>query len=390
MTATLRDRVTNSTTEVRCRYLVGADGHRSTVRATLGVPMMGPDDLGRYMSILFRADLRPILGDTVYGLYMLEGQGPPRVVVPSGVDDRFVLAIPLPPGMDEAAVDAAFSAARCVELVREAAGDPGLQVEILATNAFPFSAQVAARTVVERVVLVGDAAHRMTPRGGRGMNTGIADANDLGWRLAWICRGIADRSLLEAWAIERGPIGARNVELSMTPGGGGSADGLAEDLGSVVRSFAIVDDGTTGSVEPGDPFVPDARPGARAPHAWLEADGARLSTLDLFGRGLTMLVLGSAAEWRHAARSVARSSPALPLAIHGIGRGLRDVGGTFAATYGLEPGGAVLVRPDGTVAWRCRTSPADHRATLAQAVEVTLGRRGAAHAAVDGLRAVAA
>ena len=180
--------------------------------------MMGPDDLGRYMSILFRADLGPVLGETVYGLYMLEGQGPPRVVVPSGVDGRFVLAIPLPPDMSEAAIEAAFPPARCIELVREAAGVPDLEVEILATNAFAFSAQVAARTVVDRVVLVGDAAHRMTPRGGRGMNTGIADANDLGWRLAWICRGIADPSLLDAWEMERGPIGRRNVELSMTPG----------------------------------------------------------------------------------------------------------------------------------------------------------------------------
>ena len=113
--------------------------------------MMGPDDLGRYMSILFRADLRPVLGDTVYGLYMVEGAGPPRVVVPSGADDRFVLAIPLPPDMDEAAIEAAFPPDRCVELVREAAGTADLEVEILATNAFPFSAQVAARTVAGRV-----------------------------------------------------------------------------------------------------------------------------------------------------------------------------------------------------------------------------------------------
>jgi 2-polyprenyl-6-methoxyphenol hydroxylase-like FAD-dependent oxidoreductase len=189
VTATIRDRTTGTTSTVRCRYLVGADGHRSTVRTSLGIPMLGPDDLGRYMSILFRADLRPILGDTLYGLYRLEGEGPPRVVVPSGTDGRFVLAIPLPPGMDEAAVDAAFPIPRCIELVRQAAGSQDLEVEILATNAFPFSAQVAARTVAGRVVLVGDAAHRMTPRGGRGMNTGIADANDLAWRLAWIYRG---------------------------------------------------------------------------------------------------------------------------------------------------------------------------------------------------------
>ena len=190
--------------------------------------------------------------------------------------------------------------------------------------------------------------------------------------------------------MERGPIGARNVELSMVAGGGGSADGLTEDLGSIVRSFAIVDDGTTGDVEPGDPFVPDARPGARAPHAWLEADGARCSTLDLFGRGLTLLVQGPSADWRAAARRVTRATPGLPFATYGIGRGLRDVDGGFAATYGLEPGGAVLVRPDGIVAWRCRTAPADHAAALAEAIEVTLGRGTAAQAAAQRGQAVAA
>ena len=151
-----------------------------------------------------------------------------------------------------------------------------------------------------------------------------------------------------------------------------------------------MDDGTTGTVEPGDAYVPDARPGARAPHAWLEADGVRCSTLDLFGRGLTLLVQGSSAGWRAAARQVMRAAPGVPVAVHGIGRGLRDVDGAFAATYGLEAGGAVLVRPDGTVAWRCRRRPADRAEALAAAVAVTLGRGTSAEAAVKRGREVAA
>ncbi len=416
ISAIVRDRSSGEERLVRARYLVGADGHRSTVRRSLGIPMDGPDDLGQYLSILFRADLRSVLGDEVYGLYMIAADGsdsaapnagkpvaaassgpatppagpprPPTVLVPSGADDRFVLAVPLPAGIDDAAIELMFPPERCLAMVRAAAGMPDLAVEILARNAFAFSAQVAARVREGRAFLVGDAAHRMTPRGGRGMNTAIADAFDLGWKLAWVCRGLAGDALLDSHATERGPIGRRNVELSMTPGGDGSDDGLIEDLGWVVSSAVIVDAGdpsagatpTTGApVGIDGAFVPDARPGARAPHAWLEAGAAgsttRISTLDLFGRGLVVLSAGASGPWRAAATSlVSECGPDLPIAVHAIGVGLRDVEGTFASAYGLEPGGAVLVRPDGVVAWRSRSLPDDPERALASAVAISLGR----------------
>ena len=93
---------------------------------------------------------------------------------------------------------AAFALDRCVERIRAAAGRPDLEVEILATSSFAFSAQVASRWHVGRAFLVGDAAHRMTPRGGRGMNTAIADGLDLGWKLASVVRGLAGEALLDS------------------------------------------------------------------------------------------------------------------------------------------------------------------------------------------------
>lgn len=355
VTATIRDRVTGSVATVRSSYLVGADGHRSTVRDLAGIAMEGPDDLGQYLSILFRANLDDVLGETRYGLYMLPGplgpDGPPRVVVPSGADGRYVLGIPLPPGMPQPAIEAAFPPERCIELVREAAARPDLEVEIVATNAFAFSAQVAARMRVGRVFLVGDSAHRMTPRGGRGMNTAIADAFDLAWKLAWVCRGIAGVPLLDTYEAERGPIGRHNVELSMVPGGG-SDDGLAEEG-----------------------FVLDARVGARAPHAWLAIGGERLSTLDLFGRELVLLTAGDGAGWREASAEVAREMPELPIRVRAVGRWLRDTDGTFAERYGIDEGGAALVRPDGTVAWQSRTAPENPTAVLRTVIDQTLGRQ---------------
>jgi 2-polyprenyl-6-methoxyphenol hydroxylase-like FAD-dependent oxidoreductase len=373
--ARLRDLATDEIVAVRSDYLVGADGHRSAVRGALGIPMDGPDDLGRFVSILFRANLSDVLGDPIYGLYVLEGDGPPTVLVPSGADDRFVLGVPVPPELDEAAAAAAFPSERCVAMIRAATGRPDMPVEVLATNSFAFSAQVASRMRLGRVFLAGDSAHRMTPRGGRGMNTAIADAYDLGWKLAWVARGAADASLLDTYEGERGPIGRRNVALSAMPGGGGSEDGLAEDLGSVVASAAIVGDvpDSAGAVA----FPPDARPGSRAPHAWLSIGPRRISTLDLFGRGFVLLAAGSGESWRSAAATVAPH-----VRVRAVGRRLADADGTFATAYGLADGGAVLVRPDGVIAWRSERPPDHPGAALAAAVRIALGRGSAADRAV--------
>jgi 2-polyprenyl-6-methoxyphenol hydroxylase-like FAD-dependent oxidoreductase len=376
--ATVRERASGEIHEIWADYLIGADGHRSAVRAALGVAMEGPPDLGQFFSILFRADLSDVLGEKRYGLYTLAGDGPPRVLVPSGADDRYVFAVPLPPGLDDAAVAAMFPPERCAALVREACGRPHLAVEVLATSAFAFSAQVAERWRVGRAFLVGDAAHRMTPRGGRGMNTAIADAFDLSWKIAWVVRGFADPSLLDTYEEERGPIGRRNVEMSMAPAGGGSDDGLAEDLGWIVASPAISGAAEAPAAGPATAFPPDGRPGSRAPHAWLGIGGRRMSTLDLFGRGLVLLTAGSADAWRSAARSAARSGPGIPLFVRPVGGRVVDVDGSFAAAYGLDDGGAVLVRPDGVIAWRSPVLPPVPASALAQAIATALGRRSAA------------
>ncbi len=384
VSVSIRDRETGAVDTIRCRYLVGADGHRSAVRQTLEIPMEGPDDLGQFMSILFRADLADVLGESRYGLYMLRPQGPgapPSVVVPTGSDDRFVLGVALPPGMDPAAIEAAFPAERCIELVRAAAGRSDLEVEILATNPFAFSAQVAARVRDGRVLLVGDAAHRMTPRGGRGMNTAIADAFDLGWKLAWACRGIAGESLIDSYEIERAPVGRRNVMLSMAPEGGGSADGLVEDLGPVYASPVIVDDGSPMPADDATTYQPDARPGARAPHVWLSLPGATVSTLDLFGRELVLLTRGDGSAWRTAVAALVADGLDVPLRVRSADHPLTDPTGAFASAYGLEDGGAVLVRPDGVVAWRCSIAPADHGDALGSAVRIALGHGATASVA---------
>ena len=343
--ATIRDRESGMVSNVCSTFLVGADGPRSEVREGLGITMEGPDDLGRYLSLLFRADLSDVLGDTRYGLYLVGEPGPgrpPIVVVPSGADDRYVVGIPLPAGMDDAAVAGAFPLDRSIALIREMTGRPELDVELLATSVFAFAAQVATRWREGRAFIVGDAAHRMTPRGGRGMNTAIADGHDLGWKLAWVVRGLAGRALLDTYEVERGPIGRRNVAMSMTEGGGGSDDGLFEDLGPL-----------------------DAQPGQRAPHVWLTRAAQRVSTLDLFGERFVLLVSGEGSVW---ATAVGTIGDVVPLRAHAIDDP------SFAAVYRLAPGGAVLVRPDGIVAWRSEAEAADPAGVLRDALATAMGR----------------
>ena len=185
----------------------------------------------------------------------------------------------MPPGMDDAAIAAAFPLDRMLATIREVAGRPDLEVELLATSTFAFAAQVATRWRDGRAFLVGDAAHRMTPRGGRGMNTAIADGHDLGWKLASVVNGRAGAALLDTYEAERGPIGRRNVAMSMVEGGGGTDDGLLEDLGPL-----------------------DAQPGQRAPHVWLDGPdvAARRSTLDLAGTGFALVATGAVEAWDQA------------------------------------------------------------------------------------------
>ena len=357
--AKIRDRVTGESRTIRAGYLVGADGHRSAVRAQLGIEMQGPPDLGQYFSMLFRADLSDVLGETRYGLYTLEGDGPPRVLVPSGTDDRYVHAIPLPPGIDDATVAAMFPPERCVALIREVTGRPELEVELLATAAFAFSAQVAERWRDGRVFLVGDAAHRMTPRGGRGMNTAIADAFDL---------------VVEARV--RGPRHRRTRRCSTrTRRSAGRSAGATSRCRwrrrAAARTTAWPRTSGRSSRRRRSRSRPTAAPGRGRRTPGSTSAGSQISTLDLFGRGFVLLTAGSGDDVAVGGGvccgppgSGFRSSPAICA--------------TPPRPTAFEPGGAVLVRPDGVVAWRTRAMPADPAAALADAVALALGRRTAA------------
>ena len=247
------------------------------------------------------------------------------MLVPNGAGDRWLYGRQWTPGRERLAD---YTDERLAGLIRTAAGVPGLPVNVVAKGAFSFAAQVAGRYREGRVFLVGDAAQRMTPRGGMGMNTAVAEGHDLGWKLAWVHRGWAGPDLLDTYEAEWRPIGARRTARSAQEGP--ERDGpaaLAEDLND------------------------------RLPHAWLATtNGHPRSTLDLLGPGLTLLSGPTGAAWSGAAATL---DPRFPLDVHPLDPAAAQV-------VGVGSGGALLARPDAQVITCWPTLPPDPRAALVQ------------------------
>jgi 2-polyprenyl-6-methoxyphenol hydroxylase-like FAD-dependent oxidoreductase len=359
ITATLRDRATGARSTVRARFVVGADGTRSSVRRALGVRTERLGEIGEYVYTIFTAALDGMLGDHRYGLYVTTHPDAAGVVIRIG-EDRWGFARQWFPERGESPAD--FTPDRCVDLVRTAVGDPSVNVRVLTRMPFTMAADVACAFRAGNGFLVGDAAHRMTPAGALGMNTAIQAAHNLGWKLAWVARGWAGDTLLDSYHAERRPAGVRNARRSLqlreTPP---RDDEWITDLDQRYTSAVIA---------PPGPRREGVLHGRRAPHAWVTSGGRRRSLLDLFDGRMTLIVGPDADAWRTAAAA----SP-VPLQVLGPGRELVCDADLLARRYGLAHGGAVLVRPDGHVAWTCARA-VEPVAQLLAALDQTLGRLG--------------
>ena len=146
-------------------------------------------------------------------------------------------------------------------------------------------------------------------------------------------------------------------------------------FGAHYESAALVPDGTAlpAVANPITEHVPSARPGSRAPHVWLERDGIRLSTIDLFGRAFVLLAGPAGKAWRDSARAAAEGL-GVPIEAFTVGDELHDPENAWTSAYGVDADGAVLVRPDAHIAWRCRSGVPDPGGELMRALRSILGR----------------
>jgi 2-polyprenyl-6-methoxyphenol hydroxylase-like FAD-dependent oxidoreductase len=390
VTTTIADRVTGAETVVRAQYVIAADGAQSHIRRQLGVPMTGKEAVYDSVNILLEADLRPWTAHRPSALYFVEQPDLRATFLTINAVDRWGFLIHSLKQYGFTPDD--FTPERCIAIIRQAVGVADLPVNILGVSTWEASALVADQFRVGRTFLAGDAAHEMPPTGGFGLNTGVQDVHNLAWKLAAVLHGHADPSLLDTYHSERHPLGRIITETSLANSlsMGRTARQEAAKLprpeflneqglifGASYDSAAVVPDGTPlpHVDDPVTQYAPTARPGSRAPHVWLDRDGQRISTIDLFGSRFVVLVGPDGAAWREAARRVATSARP-PLVAHTIGGSgeIGDPDGAWLRAYELDRDGVVLVRPDGHVAWRSRTGSRDPEGTLSAAMDAVLGR----------------
>ena len=368
--------------DIRSAYLIGADGARSPVRDAIGAAMVGDQAYSRNYSIIFKApdlDARQVHGPAI--MYWMINEEVPSLLGPMDEDGLwFFMATQLAGDVDPASVDG-------VDLIRRATGLRDLAIDIVGTDLWLAHRLVADCYSRGRVFLAGDACHLHPPFGGFGMNMGIGDAVDLGWKMAARLSGWGGDKLLASYEQERRKVHERtmaeavfNYSLASNqlvrpgleePGLVGAA--TRREVGDIIEATKVREFKTLGIVlgmryedspivvpdgsePPADHFtlyVPSAHPGCLAPHLW-QADGSSL--YDHFGDWFTLLVTDG--DLKSAERFVAVASradiPFKALALHD---------GRLRGRYGAR---FAIIRPDQHVAWRGDVTPDDPSELLAR------------------------
>jgi 2,4-dichlorophenol 6-monooxygenase len=426
VTATVRDRLSDTTYQIRAKYLIGADGGRSKVAQDIELPMAGAMDIEGSMNIVFEADLSRYVAHRPSVLYWVLqpgaqiggiGAGLIRMVRPW---NEWLIVWGYDINQPAPVVDEAMA----TEIVHNLVGDDTIDVKLKGTSVWSVNHMYAEKASKGRVFCMGDAIHRHPPSNGLGSNTSIQDAYNLAWKLALVLKGQAAPELLQTYDDERAPIAQQIVDranksrnqfgqifraLGMTPDAPAgrtiesrkddTPEGAAQreelrqaielkdyefnahgvELGQRYTSSAVIGDGTPEPPYERDPelyYQPTTWPGARIPHCWLTRGTDTVSTLDVVGKGRFTLLTGIGGDaWVKAAQSVSEhlGVPIEPYVI-GPGRELDDLYGDWARVREIPDEGCLLVRPDAHIAYRSFEQPDNPTDALKQAVSALLGR----------------
>jgi 2-polyprenyl-6-methoxyphenol hydroxylase-like FAD-dependent oxidoreductase len=367
--------------ELRCRYLIAADGSHSKVREQLGIAYEGRGAFSNSLTIYFHADLSPWIRDHAWSIIYVNNAALGGFFRMNRAAQAGFLAVNVVGDPNRDPVAAANAAAdlsekRLIELVRAGVGVADLPVQIDGITRWRATADVAQRFCEGRIFIAGDAAHVMPPNGGFGGNTGIHDAHNLAWKLALVLNGHARPALLASYESERKPVARFTVEQAFSRYVARTAPWLqaSQKTDALANDFDIELGYLYGAGEQvhADPRTTRGAPGSRAPHVWLTRGGQRVSTIDLTGRFL-LLAGAAGGDWVRAARSAAAAFGALPLDAYCVGKDLLETDGTFNEAYGITPSGASLVRPDGFVAWRSAGAASQPDQVLKAALASALG-----------------
>jgi 2,4-dichlorophenol 6-monooxygenase len=429
--ATILDRNRAQHYRVRADWVLACDGGRS-VGPMVGVEMQGPRGLQNEVSLHISSDLSKWARDPdvlIRWIWVVE-RGVLAVLVPMGPNHWGPQSEEWVFHMNYTSDDPrALDDAKVIADMREALGIGDHPVTVHKVSRWSLEGVVASRFQVDRVFMVGDAAHRHPPTGGLGLTSAMHDAHNLCWKIAAVVHGHAGPDLLRTYEQERKPVDARNVERSLENAFNhlvigeklglmmsASAEqnwaqmrrlwsGRAEDgahrravrnalasqsmefrehvveYGYTYESTAVVPDDTARSSTPDDVrlYQPSTRPGHPLPHAWLEDDdGERLSTVDLVRPGRFLLIAGEDGQsWCDAALSIAETNgvPIDAVRIGHLDGDLLDGCCHWLRQREISADGAVLVRPDRFVAWRSMSASAEPVDELRAALARVLHRR---------------
>lgn len=390
---------------VVAQYAIAADGVRSVARRILGIGEHCEESLGTAINVQFDADLGTFLGDRFIPIVWIVNVDTQGAFIRDGLT-RWRYHFEIPPGADPDAV----TQDECEKNIAMAIGD-AVSIDVQHIWSWSHDLAVADRWQDGRIFLAGDAAHHFPPHGGFGLNSGVQDVHNLAWKLVAKLRWNAGDGLLASYEVERLPVAEFNGEQMMrntralektgfmmqdknflamleTDEGAAArqaiADGIPEQQAQVAshgqqfgfqyHSDALVPDGTEIVESSVAEYRPTARPGARAPHSWVQSHGEVISTIDVYDGGFILLTGPDNADWVKATDQL-REELKVPIAVFGLGSDLLPVDETstdLLQRYGLEPSGALLIRPDGFVGFRSVGRTDDEYQALASALHQIL------------------
>jgi putative polyketide hydroxylase len=391
------------TSQIRSSYLIAADGGRSGLRKVAGIGETGRANFRSYINNHIRADLSRFTAGREGALMWTLAPGLEGLFQMLDGDRKWAVQVQYDPKI---AGDDVWTDDVAVKHIRAMIGDPAAEdvtIEIFKAYRFTLSMMVSDRFRKGRLILTGDAAHQVPPYGGFGLNTGIQTAHNLAWKLGAVMRGEAPPALLDTYDSERrevamrvcdfGRTNAAYIEQMMTAIREAKS---TEEKRAIVSSSSqygnwwgldlgvhyegpgafVPDDVPAPAVEnPVIDYIPHAKPGYRAPHFWAKQGTARISSIALFEDAFVLLAGPEGQTWIDAVRNAeTRLEPnirALRVAKDGDLVPETD----FCALYGVGNSGAVLVRPDGHVAYRSPEIVEDPRMALQGVLDIILRRQ---------------
>ncbi|QHD06948.1 FAD-dependent monooxygenase [Pseudomonas sp. R76] len=326
-----------SETRIDAGYLFAADGARSEIRRSLGIARQGIEPNRHYLNVYFEADLTTDVAGRTFSQCEVANGIVSGVFLAMNNTTRWSFHISYDPSSED---PERWSESQIISMIQAAIGYD-LPVRLLQRSAWNTRVRTADSYRVGRCFLMGDAAHTMPPWGGFNANTGIADAYDLAWRIAYVLKGQESPSILNFYEKERRPVAIRNGEqawlrtdfearFQIQTAANAQTHARLIDYGALQMRYRYGANDTVDALR--------AQPGTRFPHTWIEWKGERHSTLDLFGRSY-VAVCGPSAE------------KLADVVSYRVGDDFRflEEGFDWRQLTGLENDGVVMVRPDGIV-----------------------------------------